>query len=234
MRTEWGEGKSSVRLGLMLLLLRAEEEKVNFYLCLFPAHETSSRLWDKQHRQWCSGHFTAPCCPVQLCPFPVHKVASMFHIFETAMCSGWLVLGSWELFALYYATLFCIFYPTPIVLLYSPPFIFIFNFFRCFPRFYAFPFSIHHGARSVSLLAVVLPLLSQNIFIQSKGMTKSPFGSIRWFLRAKLNIYLFSLNFLSQCPHESRNITEPTLLLEKPGQWEISFSSSNHGIQRIL
>lgn len=48
MKTEWGESKSSVKLGL-LLLLRAGEEKADYCLCLFPAHVTSSRLWDKQH-----------------------------------------------------------------------------------------------------------------------------------------------------------------------------------------
>lgn len=49
MRTEWWEGKSSVKLGLMLLLLRAGKDKAGYYLCLFPAHVTPSRLWGK-HR----------------------------------------------------------------------------------------------------------------------------------------------------------------------------------------
>lgn len=82
MRTECGEGKSSVKLGMMLLFLRAGKEKVDYYVCPFPSCVTSSRLRGKQDRQWCSGHFTAPrapCCPVQLCPFPVHKAASVPH-----------------------------------------------------------------------------------------------------------------------------------------------------------
>lgn len=39
----------------------------------------------------------------------------------------------------------------------------------------------------------------------------------------KLEIHFFSLSFLPQCPHESRNITEPILLLGKQGHQEISF-----------
>lgn len=143
MKTEWGESKSSVKLGL-LLLLRAGEEKADYCLCLFPAHVTSSRLWDKQHRQWCSGHFTsppAPCCPVQLCPFPVHKAASMSHQFlrQQHAQAGYF----WEAEDSLPCTMpLC--FAFSIVLLYSPPFSFIFSFSGVSLDFmlFSFPFTM--------------------------------------------------------------------------------------------
>lgn len=37
--------------------------------------------------QWPFCFPPAPCCPVQLCPFPVHKAASMSHQFLRQQCA---------------------------------------------------------------------------------------------------------------------------------------------------
>lgn len=225
MRTEWGQELR--KAGLDAAASRRWERED--CLCPLPASVTRSWLWDKQHWQWSSGHLSdSPQHPAALCSSVLFQHIKLPQCLPNFWGIRLVVLGKLRSlsFVLLCRSVLHLMLHSCSSFLHFPPFRLTSNFSDVYllfflPYFSAFHFSIHHGARPVSLLEVVLPLLSQNIFIQSKDMTTSPFCPIRWFF--KLEIHFFSLSFLSQCPHESRNITEPILRLGKPGHQEISF-----------